>query len=523
MSAAWGIAAAAAGVYIGLYAAVALVRARYPFELEWMEGATLEHVRRVLAGAPLYARPSLDFVAFTYPPLYYYAAAAVSGALGDGFLALRAVSIAASALSLFLIYSLVRGESGRAPALVAAGLFAATYPLSGAWLDLGRVDALYLCLALLTGTVIARATTPVHFAIGGLCAALALLAKQPIVVSLAFVGPYLLLRHPRGFVYFLVTAVIAGGGAQWYLDVRSDGWFTYYVYELPRLRMAISSRPARAVMFLWDDMARPLAPLLLALAVSAVLLARGWRGSPAQAGREPRIRCVLFALGLLLSSCLARLEGGAWSNALLPAYAGIAILFGLAVRVTTGALMPTAAVAQFVLLAYDPRAITPTARDEAVGRAVAARVAQLPDGVLVLDHGYLASSAGKRSFAHGWAMTDVLWADRRGAGAALEAEARAAIEARRFPALVLDDSRHWFTPLFERHYARSERLPDAAAFWPVSGSRRRPAAIYLPRGTVEPSSTPSTPSTSFMYAVAPCPNASAPSSRISRATASGCN
>jgi hypothetical protein len=321
----------------------------------------------------------------------------------------------------------------------------------------------------------------VHFALGGLFAALALLAKQPIVMSLALVAPYMLLKRPRGFIYFVVTAVIAGGGVQWYLDARSGGWFTYYVYELPRLRMAISSRPERAVMFWWADIARPLAPLLLALAVSAVVLARRRRGSPAPDGRERRIRCVLFALGLLGSSCLARLEGGAWTNALLPAYAGIAILFGLAARVTSGALIPLAAVAQFVLLAYDPRPLTPTARDEAAGRAIAARLAQLADGVLVLDHGYLASSAGKRSFAHGWAMTDVLWADPRGAGRGLEAEVRAAIEARRFPALVLDDTRHWFAPLFERHYAKGERLPDAAAFWPVSGSRRRPAAIYLPR------------------------------------------
>lgn len=486
MSAAWGVAAGAAGVYIGVYAVVAVLRARYPFELEWMEGATLEHVRRVLAGLPLYAQPSLDFVAFTYPPLYYYSAAAASWLLGDGFLALRAVSIGASVVSLFLIYALVRGESSRLPALVAAGLFAATYPLSGAWLDVGRVDSLYLCLALATGAVVVRATTPAHFALGGLVAALALLAKQPIVVSLVPIAPYLLLKRPRGFMYFLVTAVVTGGGVQWYLDARSDGWFTYYVYELPRLRMAISSQADRAVTFLWDDMARPLAPLWLGLAVGAVALARGRRASPAPDGQERRIRLVLFALGLIGSSCLARLEGGAWTNALLPAHAAVAMLFGLAARVSSSALVPLAAVAQFAFLAYDPRPLVPTARDAATGRAITARVAQLDDGVLVLDHGYLASAAGKRSFAHGWAMTDVLWADPRGAGPGLQAEVRGAIEGRRFPALVLDDTRHWFAPLFELHYAEAERLPDTGAFWPVSGSRRRPAAIYFPRRTVEP-------------------------------------
>ena len=486
MIAAWRVAASAAAIYIAMYAIVAVLRARYPFELEWMEGATLEHVRRVLAGRPLYARPSLEFVAFTYPPLYYYAAAALSLVTGDGFLPLRALSIGASGVSLLLLYAIVRRESGRVAAIVAAGLFAATYPLGGAWLDLGRVDSLYLCLALATGALIARATRPAHYAIAGLFAVLALLAKQPILVSLAFVAVYLLAAHRRGLLYFLMTAAVIGGGAMWYLDARSGGWFTYYVYELPRLRMAVSSRPERAVLFWWGDLARPLAPVFIALVVSGIVWVRGRRWTREPDGRDRRIRCVLFALGLIASSCLARLEGGAWANALLPAYAATAILFGLSARVTTGALMPLAAVAQFVLLAYDPRPLVPTARDAAAGRAIAARIAQLPDGVLVLDHGYLATNAGKQSFAHGWAMTDVLWADRRGAGPVLEAEVRAAIEAQRFPALVLDAARHWFAPVFDRHYVQVERMPDETAFWPVSGSRRRPAALYVPRRTVEP-------------------------------------
>jgi hypothetical protein len=89
--------------------------------------------------------------------------------------------------------------------------------------------------------------------------------------------------------------------------------------------------------------------------------------------------------------------------------------------------------------------------------------------------------AGKRSFAHGWAMTDVLWADQAGAGRALESEVREAIAGRRFPALVLDATPHWFARDFASHYRRVDELPDPGAFLPVSGSRRRPEAIYFPR------------------------------------------
>jgi hypothetical protein len=398
----------------------------------------------------------------------------------DGFVAMRLVSTAASVASLGFIYALVRAESDQQIAFVSSGLFAATYSLSGAWLDLGRVDSLFLCLALATGFVVVRASSPLHFAAAGLLAAFALLTKQTILMTLILVTPYLLVRHTRGFMYFVAAAVLVGCGIELYLDQQSDGWFRYYVYALPRMRLAISSRASRLWEFAWNDMLRPLAPIL------AGTLAAFWmrrRDTIDSAALERHLRIGLFAGGMILSSAAARLEGGAWTNALIPAYAAVAVVYGLAVgRLRRGALLaPILAVLQLALLLYDPRTLVPTSRDVAAGRAIVDRIRQLPDGVLVLDHGYLAEMAGKRSFAHGWAMTDVLWADQAGAGRALESEVREAIAARRFPALVLDGTRHWFAPDFAAHYVKADELPDPNAFLPVSGSRRRPEAVYLPR------------------------------------------
>ena len=61
--------------YLGAYLAVALARIGYPYDLEWMEGGSLEHVARVLRGQPLYVPPSLEFTPYIYAPLYYYVAA----------------------------------------------------------------------------------------------------------------------------------------------------------------------------------------------------------------------------------------------------------------------------------------------------------------------------------------------------------------------------------------------------------------------------------------------------------------
>jgi hypothetical protein len=252
---------------------------------------------------------------------------------------------------------------------------------------------------------------------------------------------------------------------------------------LPRLRLAISSQGNRLWIFWWSDMFRPLAPLFVVFAVTA---AGRFSGSAVKTqGRDAgrRRRCGLIALGFIGSSCLARLEGGAWANALMPAHAGLALLFGLAVatRGRDSLLAPAAAILQFGLLAYDPRPLIPRAADVETGRAIVRRIAAIPGDVLVVDHGYLAAAAGKRSYAHGWAMTDVLWADPNYAAPDLDREVREAVASGRFTALVLDKNRHWFAADFDRHYVHSEDLGGDGTFEPVSGSKRRPAAIYRRR------------------------------------------
>ncbi len=53
--------------YVGMYLFVALSRIGYPYELEWMEGAHVDYVRRILSGQPIYLRPSIEFTPFISP------------------------------------------------------------------------------------------------------------------------------------------------------------------------------------------------------------------------------------------------------------------------------------------------------------------------------------------------------------------------------------------------------------------------------------------------------------------------
>lgn len=206
-----GALAAVAVLSLAMFLGVALARIGHPFELEWIEGGMRDVVRRVLAHQPLYAAPTIEYVPFLYPPLYFHAAALIARAAGEGFVAMRVVSLVATLASFVLIARLAnRGHAGRRTGLIAAGLFAATYAKGGAWFDLGRVDALFLLLTLGAITVLAggrgfgRGT-----AAGGLFA-LAYLTKQPAaLILLPFAAALGFADRPRLGGLALAFALVA--------------------------------------------------------------------------------------------------------------------------------------------------------------------------------------------------------------------------------------------------------------------------------------------------------------------------
>src|SRR6185369_11021976 len=109
---------------LGSYLVLAVIHLRYPFELEWMEGGSVDHVRRIVAGQKLYVKPTLDFAPFIYTPLYFYVAAASAKILGVGFFSARLVSFVSSLVALALVARFVQRET-RSPfhGLLAAGLY----------------------------------------------------------------------------------------------------------------------------------------------------------------------------------------------------------------------------------------------------------------------------------------------------------------------------------------------------------------------------------------------------------------
>ena len=270
-----GVLGIVAAVPIARYLWVVAHRITFPFELEWMEGGSVEVVRRVVEGHNIYGPPSMGFTPWPYPPLYFWLSAGVSKFTGVGFFPLRLVSVCASLVVLWVLYRMVRGATGdHIAGLLAAGVYATTYSLSGAWADIGRVDSLFLALALGAIAVARRAESTRAGALVGLLFFLSFFTKQDgLLIALPVVGWMLVARRRAGIVALGVLGGLVALSTV-VLDALSHGWYQYYVFS------ELSSQgivPENWEDFWRYDVLHPLAPLVLLTLVALPLLIAGRR------------------------------------------------------------------------------------------------------------------------------------------------------------------------------------------------------------------------------------------------------
>jgi hypothetical protein len=414
-------------VYIAMLAVIVGLRVWYPYELEWLEGWMLDSVRQVLAGRPLYGPPSLEFVASVYNPVYFYAAAAFAWVMGLGFAPARLVSVLSTfGLLALLIFRLQ--PQARAAGLVAAGLYAASYRFSGAWMDIARSDSLFL--ALLFGA----------FAIGrdsksrwqdlacGIGYALAFYTKQTTlaVLGIVFVGQLMVdwKRYWLQWVTFgAVTAMVFAA-----LDWTSDGWYSYYTLDSP---LHFVRHPDQ--LYFITQARLKLLPGLLSLAVLVgVLLLQRWRPSwLGESDTRERVDAatwstIFFAIALVFSSWAVFRQRGTFENVFMPACLGMAIGAGIAYgeffKGLSGSIESAGAsrdwrlvgfgaatlliLQQFTLFAYNPLLHVPKAADRTAGDQFITRLRSMPGDVLVWAHGFYGPLAGKPAHVHDVAFID---------------------------------------------------------------------------------------------------------------------
>jgi len=469
--------------FLASYLAVALLRIDFPFEIEWMEGGSRGHVARIVAGEALYGPPTLAFTPFIYTPLYFHVGAWLSPVLGEGFLPLRLISWLASLGVFALVAAFVLRETrDRVAAVLAVGVFAATFRISGAWFDIARVDSLFLLFTL-------AALFPLRFgsgwragALAGVLGACGFFTKQTALPILgAFAICALVERNAKWVAFFAVFGGLAVLGSL-ALNLVSDGWFAYYAFELPGQHRA---RWYKVGDFWWSSVLGRL-PIVTAAAVAFFALERA-------PGADSRRRFYAWlVIGTLGASMFSRVHSGGYLNVLMPGYAGLAILFGLGVaRLRGGSVaqrrpwIPLAVFAlclvQFGMLRYDVRRQIPRERDRLAGERLVEIIRGFEGEVLVPFHGYLPALAGKSRSGQWMAIADVLRGDEGELEQALELEIRYAILEQRFDAIIVD-AEDWYPTELASAYELSEELfEDRSTFRTRTGDRKRPEKVFVPR------------------------------------------
>ncbi|HEX7159781.1 MAG TPA: glycosyltransferase family 39 protein [Trebonia sp.] len=476
------LAAALAGLAaIGAYLFVAVRRLDYPFALEYLEGNSLVEVHRVLAGQPLYPAPAAGYVPDGYPPLYFIATAAVARVLGVSYLTLRLVSLVSSLACFALLARLVQRETGSlAAGTGAAGAFAATYFVAGAWFDIGRVDSLFLALS--AGALYAARHmrgTRGAVAVGVLFAA-AVLTKQTGLAEMAAVTAALLTGPRRRLACVTaVTEVALVGASTVALRFTSGGWYTYYTLK------QMSEHPLTYGNFGWFWTA-----LLTATGLAACAAVIGARRVP----RELLAGCAALAV----EGYATLVHSGGSINDMLPAYLAVALLAGLALgsaperwRVTTAAGVLVLAQSVFLLASSHPSQAIPSSAARAAGERLIAGMLVFGGDVAVADDPGLSLRAGMAPAATPGAVFDVVRATDKAGILSYRHSARDVVKNRQFSAIIASSPGHpLYSPpnLVQEYQECLQPLPvgPGTLFVPApdsEGSRLRPAVVWIPWGS----------------------------------------
>jgi hypothetical protein len=480
----WGINLAIifSSAYILIFVVVAVLRMGYHYELEWLEGSMVDHVARVLHSLPLYVPPSLDFIPTMYTPLYYYVSALIASVTGLGFLPLRLVSFLSAVGCFAVIFQLVRRETGqRWPAIIATGLFAATYVVTGTFFDLARVDAFAAFFLFLGTALIHRADRPSRLMPAAVVFSLAFFAKQSALVPVGFLTMYVIYSVPRRSVWFIAPLVaLIGCGALW-MNHSSGGWFLYYVFEMPG-RHAFMQSPLKDF---FDRNLFKHAPILC-------LIALLYLGNEFRARRR---KSLVFALCLLagftIISFLGKVKIGGYTNNLIPVYGALAIVTGFLLgsperlvffrRHTQafGIILSLALVLQFARLWHDPVRLVPTEAMVNAGNELVRRLSEYPGRIYMPNHGYIPEMVGKPPTAHYQAYIDLVSADSA-AGRAVMDELAMRLNRQAFSLVVLDTT--WGAPMPSASYRLiTDSTADSVTYRPwMEGERFCPRYWYVP-------------------------------------------
>lgn len=482
-------------ISFGVFFWITAQRVSYPFEIEWMEGGSLQHLTRILSGQALYAAPSIDFVPYPYPPFYYYAAIPIANLTGVNLLSLRLLSLLATVATAVTLYALVRHETQRWEiGVIAAGLFIATYRASGAYMDVGRIDSLFVALVLGGVYALRVRDDSTGLVLAGVLVFLASMTKQ---TGLVLFGPLFLwcfyrdwIAGGHGAARYRRTICFVGATLGLVLIgtfLLSRGENSHFFFYVLGAQSGHAIRWPMVPAFFWNDLflAVPLGVFAAAIWI--------WRSED----KLGVLFYVAYLIGTVVACIVPRIKVGGAMNNLIPLHACLVLLTGVALgkilrleghRRWVAPVAALALVLQFAWLGFDPRIALPRRGDAAAGMRFVKQLAVIRGEVLIPAHGYLAGLVGKRVYAHQMPVDDLANSGLPGSEA-LRGEFSDAIAEQRF-AVIIDSTSHFLEHYPDDHVLKEHYRVSGPVFEhggdlvPRSGWQVGPGLVWVPRDEV---------------------------------------
>ena len=324
-----GLAAATLVVcFDGLYAFATGIRARLPapYPIAWLEPLFFRNALQVLAGEPLYAAPSPDYIPSIYNPGFAVAGGLLFRLAGASYAALRLLSLAALLGLLAVLARWVVRETGDlfwAFVTVCLALSVSS-PLNGL-LTQANLDVPCFFFALLGLLLLRGEPTSRRVVLAALCLALSFAFKQTGALFALVAGAELLLVRRRAALLFAGTLLLAVAIPAGISQLRAPGAYWQSALELPLIAARKPDPQYLGRLFQ--------SPSLGLLALGLFTLAP----LPLLAGRTRQGRLLAMTAGAaLLAGLLGVQKSGGARNSFLPLYFCGALSIGLAPALLRG-------------------------------------------------------------------------------------------------------------------------------------------------------------------------------------------
>lgn len=466
-----------------LFLYVSLSRISHPFELEWMEGGSVEQMDRLIKGQEIYTPPSIEYIPYIYTPMYYYVSAVVAKFTGVSLLPMRIVSFVSTLIIGLILFFFARKETGdKLSGIMASGLFFAAFGIGGAWYDLARVDMLWLMFYIAGIYFLYFHKNSISYIVAALLMGLAFLTKQTTLMLIAPICLYLLFRERKLSWWFnILLALIVILSTAFYI-YSSNGWYYFWNFTLP----ADHRWTKKVLLLFWTlDLIKPL-PIALLLSVTLLLIFY----------KNKFIDKFYFYLSLLsgaaIASWLSRLHYGGWLNVLIPIYLILCLMAPIGMfklleylksvdsSIFLKRIFLIALIFQFVILIYSPFNMIPSKDEVKAGWELVGKLKNCKGDVYTGGNIYYARLAGKKVFTHFMLIMDLMQSSTM-YNKSIEKDLLSKLQNHKFDMIVTYSDMLNAYPNFKDYYNITSKANDnPQMLWMKTGYNTRAEEIMIP-------------------------------------------